>query len=225
MEVDEVISREVGDKVDNKRKLQAQAEDHKEQVKKQVEEALRKESARVREQEEMAAKWQQKLASKEEENNNLKLAQERARFDSMMAHMAEMEAIRKQAEQDKELMANAAQRARAEGELGIMKQLQEQHLLEQQRWQKRDKRTTCSTSCRPSIQMDKEMFTHYTRLSCCMLWVWQYRATCYLELQQETPEHQRLLLFSLHRSCWQRRHSHTTLLKTKVCAIIYALTA
>lgn len=35
-------------------------------------------------------------------------------------------------------MANATQRARAEGELGIMQKLQEQHLQEQQRWQKKE---------------------------------------------------------------------------------------
>jgi len=37
-----------------------------------------------------------------------------------------------------ELMANATQRARAEGELRIMQKLQEQHLQEQQRWQKKE---------------------------------------------------------------------------------------
>lgn len=35
-------------------------------------------------------------------------------------------------------MASAAHRARAEGELGIMKQLNQQHLQEQEKWQKRD---------------------------------------------------------------------------------------
>lgn len=51
-------------------------------------------------------------------------------------------------------MANAAQRARAEGELGIMKQLQEQHLLEQQRWQKRDNLQYFMQTVNPNGQGD-----------------------------------------------------------------------
>jgi len=117
----------------------------------------------------------------QEENSNLKLAQERARADAVREHMEAMEAMRKQAEQDKldkvkaeaerelwrqmvilkeatekeklehtlkmheevkltnqVLMENATQRAHAEGQLGLMKVLQEQHLQEQQRWQKRE---------------------------------------------------------------------------------------
>lgn len=51
-------------------------------------------------------------------------------------------------------MAAAAQRARAEGELGIMKQLREQHLQEQQRWQKRDNLQYFMQTVNPNGQGD-----------------------------------------------------------------------
>lgn len=51
-------------------------------------------------------------------------------------------------------MENATQRARAEGELGIMKQLQQQHLEEQQRWQKRDNLQYFMQTVNPNLQGD-----------------------------------------------------------------------
>lgn len=106
------------------------AEDFKSMVNKEVEEVLRKESARLRQQEEMAKQLQDKLAAKEQENTNLKLSQERARIDAVMAHMAEMEAIRKQAEQDK------VDKAKAEAErehwrlMALSKEAMEKEKLE-----------------------------------------------------------------------------------------------
>lgn len=133
-EVQEVIRRELGDSKEKvKQKQDVEARELRLQVTKEVEEAFRKESATLSKEKEeiMTAKLQEKLAVQVEENADLKLAQERARAEALIAHMAEMEAIRKQAlEQDKVEKVKAEAEREHWRQMVISKEAMEREKLE-----------------------------------------------------------------------------------------------